>query len=314
MATLSHVALRELIARFSSPSLYFSEMINAATLVCGGPFEKFYLKTTSTKEKIVWQIVGDSVHYMTQAAKILCDRGGAGLDINMGCSSFQIVKTGAGIAWRKKPICEVATLIKSIKNVVKNNSDFRLSVKTRLGYEDYTLEELFAFCDMLYNEGVQMITLHPRTRRQKYSRPPHYDIVQKLCEHFAKKDIEIVLNGDISSIDSLNKALAICPDCSAVMIARAAVKKPWIFGELMGIDCKGIDIRQTGIDFINLVESNLPQEFLKTRLQRFFTYYCDNLSFAHYQKCRMLSCNKSNEFLTIWQEYFEKCPEDILLL
>ena len=58
MATISHPAFRILVERFGGCDEYFTEMINAGSLLNFGPFEKFYIDSTPCPEKIVWQLTG----------------------------------------------------------------------------------------------------------------------------------------------------------------------------------------------------------------------------------------------------------------
>ena len=67
MATISHPASRILIERFGGCDEYFTEMINAGSLLTGGPFEKFYIDPTPVPEKVVWQLTGKDWENMAKA-------------------------------------------------------------------------------------------------------------------------------------------------------------------------------------------------------------------------------------------------------
>ena len=97
------------------------------------------------------------------------------------------------------------------------------------------------------------------------------------------------------------------------MVGRAAVQKPWIFASLKNsADSAGItvDLLSAGLEFIDYVEKYQPPEFYRTRLQRFFTYYCANLSFAHYARTELLNAKSVEESRMKLTEYFEKVPAD----
>ena len=97
MATLSHEAFRRAVARFGGCDEYFTEMINASSLLNMGPWEKFYLMDGPEPEKIVWQLTGNKAEPLAQAAALVAGLEGRGVDLNMGCSAPQIANTGAGI-------------------------------------------------------------------------------------------------------------------------------------------------------------------------------------------------------------------------
>lgn len=97
MATISHPAFRILIEKFGGCDEYFTEMINAGSLLTNGPFEKYYINPAPNPQKIVWQLTGHESVSMIKAAELLVKLDGIGIDINMGCSAPDVYKHGAGI-------------------------------------------------------------------------------------------------------------------------------------------------------------------------------------------------------------------------
>ena len=321
MATISHPAFRTLIEKFGGCDEYFTEMINAGTLLTGGPFEKYYIDPAPVPSKIVWQLTGHDTENMKAAAERLAALPGLGIDINMGCSAPDIYRYGAGIAWMLKDRSETQAMVKAVRSVVPG--DKRLSVKLRLGDDNFTDADFFDFCDMLVGEGVELLTLHPRTKKEKLVRPPRYEYCQKLAERY-KDRIPVFLNGNIKDIASFQNAIARCPDVAGVMISRAAVQKPWIFRELVGgVALEGplnnalsINMEFLCLEYISLIEQYQPPEFYKTRLQRFFTYFSQNFKFAHYAQTQFVNAAaQGNEALrAAIKEFFQKCPEERELL
>lgn len=315
MTTLSHEAFRRSVEKFGGCSEYFTEMINASSLVNMGPFEKFYLLNGPCPEKIVWQLTGSDSKNFAKAADIITPLGGIGIDLNMGCSAPQIYKTGAGIAWMLKPLEETKELVRSVKGVLPQN--MRLSVKCRLGEEDrnsaagFNEDKFFKFTDMLVENGVELITLHPRTMKEKYRLTPKYEYVQKLCERYKGK-IKISLNGAISNSATLEHALSKAPDADSVMIARELAVRPWIFAELNG-EKFTVDREQLALDFIDDVEKYQPKEFHRTRVQRFFSYYCQQFKFGHYFATQMLNYKDLEESRNSVKDYFSKQQEEKII-
>lgn len=314
MATLSHEAFRICIEQFGGCNEYFTEMINAPSLTNMGPFEKYYLLNGPVPEKIVWQLTGNSVEHLAKATSIVAAKGGIGIDINMGCSAPQIYKTGAGIAWMLKPIEETRTAVHEVKEALSDFPNMRLSVKCRLGDDDFTDKGFFNFTDMLVEEGVELITLHARTKKEKFRGHPRYEYVERLKERYGD-EIKVYLNGDIKDWNTANNALVLAPRTDGLMIARTAAQKPWIFASLRKAmdgnkEKDTVDCQQLALDFIDNVETYQPPEFHKTRLQRFFAYYCDNFSFAHYFKTNMLNAHSIEESREQVADYFLKEPDD----
>ena len=325
MATLSHEALRRAIFRHGGCDEYYTEMINAASLVNGGKFEKYYILNGPEPEKIVWQLTGDDGGKLAEAAAIVKEKGGLGIDINMGCSAPEIYKHGAGIAWMMKPAEETREMLRAVKASVGN---LRFSAKIRLGDEDFTENSFFSFVDMLLEEGISRIVLHPRTRKEKYSRPARWVYIQKLIDHVEQiqksspnnehtQHISIVGNGCVSDIRSYQAMCKAAPGMNGIMIGRAAVQKPWIFAELSNIflsksekEVYPVDMyKEAELFTADLIEYQ-PEEFYETRSKRFFTFFLDNFMYAHYLRSKILNTSSREEQLSFLEEYFEKMPEE----
>lgn len=325
MDAITHQAFRNIVGRFGGCDEYFNEMINASSLLSYGAWEKFYLLDGPEPEKLVWQLTDKNGSKMAEAASILAQKNGIGIDLNMGCSAPQIAKTGAGIAWMTKSVEETADMVRKVKSAIENAAKDggkakRLSVKLRLGDESYTEEKLHAFCSMLISEGVQMITLHARTQKQKHSRPSNWHAVENLALRFP--EIPVILNGDVKDRASFEAAKNTAPHAQGIMIATAAVQKPWIFAQLSRLsdsenpaspqteESKTVNCEELALQFIDDVEKYQPKEFWKTRLQRFFAYYCMNFSFGHYFQTSMLNAKDNDDARARIHEYFEKCKND----
>ena len=358
MATLTHAAFRSIVEKFGGCDEYYSEMINAGTFITGGPFEKYYIISDPAPEKMVWQITGRKTEHIVRAAQMIAELPGIGIDINMGCSAPEIIKSGAGAAWLTRNRAETREMISSVYRALQHTTHSaapasggvlcaqkrkRLSVKLRLGDEHFTDDTLFALCDMLVEEGVGQLALHARTSREKYRTPPRWEYVEKLCARYKGQPVSVVLNGDVRDAASLNAALKAAPRADGIMIARAAVEKPWLFATLRaslqalhalqtadtgdavhaggqpappaecGQQSLTVDREQTALDFIDFLERYQPQAFWKTRLQRFFAYYCAQFLFAHYFTRRMLNAKNLDDAREQVCDYFVKQPNEKLL-
>ena len=311
MATISHPAFRILIEKFGFCDEYYTEMINAGSLLNFGPFEKFYIDPSPVPEKVVWQLTGTDKERMTEAARQLVALPGIGLDVNMGCSAPDIYKTGAGIGWMLCDIENTRQMVASVGKVVLDAGK-RFSVKLRLGDEDFTDEGFLSFCDMLVENGVQLLTLHPRTKKEKLARPPRYSYCQMIAERYKSAGVAVYLNGNVKDENAFKYAEASCPSCQGVMISRAAVQKPWIFRELSSSSDEKITVNmeELCLEYVDLIEKYQPVEFWKTRLQRFFTYFAMNFKFAHYAQTQFLNALNNDDLRQRIRDFFEKCPEE----
>ena len=293
MAELSHRALRELIESFGPAAEYFTEMISAGALVSGGPFEAWYADGAPSPERLVYQLVGADEGQLLRAVSLLDQRECLGIDINMGCSAPAIIRTGAGVRWMADAD-KAAALIRRLRPLTRR----RLSAKLRIGYND-DFEYLVRFCRRLEEEGLDLITLHPRTAKEKFKHRARWEYVSAL-----RKELHIPLagNGDIASAEEM---IARSEECDAVMVGRLAVRRPWVFAEARGIQAMPqIDIEETGLRFLELLSRYQPPEFHISRARRFFNYFSDNLTWGNYVKNLL---NRETTLAGIeraWREYF----------
>ena len=303
MAEISHRALREVIERFGGCDEYFTEMISAAALLGGGPFERWYIDGGPCPEKVVYQLVGNDIDQITRAAALLDRRESRGIDLNMGCCAPIIRKAGAGITWMAS-IDRAGELVKSVRKAVKS----RLSVKIRTGFTD-DFVYLTNFCQRLAAEGAELIILHPRTATEKLKRLARWDYVGALRQELP---IPVAGNGDIASAEGLI-ARAEGP-CDAVMVGRAAVRHPWIFAESQKVPgtfwapCSPPPIQETGMMFLELLARWQPPEFHISRARRFFSYFCDNLTWWNYLKNQLNREQTLSGMEQAWQRYFRENP------
>jgi tRNA-dihydrouridine synthase len=299
MAELSHRALRELIESFKPPGMieYFTEMISAGALLNNGPFEAWYTDNGPCPEKLVYQVVGGDADQIARAVCLLDKNECLGIDINMGCSAPAITRTGAGVRWMAD-FDRAAALICKVRPQTRR----RLSVKIRTGLSD-DFEYLVRFCRRLEEEGVDLITLHPRTAKEKFKRTARWNYVSAL-----RKELRIPLagNGDIGSVEEI---LTRSRECDAVMIGRLAIRKPWIFRTVSETEEFRIDNRyleEAGLRFLELLSRYQPPEFHISRARRFFHYFCGNLIWGNHVKNLLNRETKLSEIEKVWKNYFRE--------
>ena len=322
MAELSHRALRELIEGFGGCDEYFTEMISAPALLAGGPFESWYIDNGPCPERLVYQLVGSDSGQIARAAAQLDRLECRGIDLNMGCCAPLIRKTGGGITWMAS-VDRAGELVKAVRQAVKR----RLSVKIRTGLTD-DFDYLVAFCRRLEAEGVELITLHPRTAKEKLKRLARWDYVGALRRELR---IPVAGNGDVADAEGL--ASRATGPCDGVMVGRAAVRQPWIFAQANLIQedfsqrrrdaendapfaslapSSGAEkvpdtvIEETGVRFLGLLGRWQPREFHVSRARRFFGFFCDNLKWGTYLKNQLNRQESLSDMEGIWRDFFRE--------
>ena len=153
------------------------------------------------------------------------DRGAQIIDINMGCPAKKVCNKWAGSALMQ----DEALALEIIEAVVAACTPRRVPVtlKMRTGWAQ-SHKNALSIARAAESAGVQMVTVHGRTREQGYQGLAEYDTVAGVK---AALRIPVVANGDIDSPEKARDVLAYT-GADAVMVGRAAQGRPWIFREI----------------------------------------------------------------------------------
>lgn len=171
------------------------------------------------------QIAGTDADMMSEAAQYNIDRGAQIIDINMGCPAKKVCNKWAGSAlMRDEPLAlEIAEAV--VKAAAPHNVPVTLKMRTGWSADH---RNAVALALRFEQAGVQMLTVHGRTREQGYKGYAEYDTIAAVK---ATVRIPVVANGDITSPEKARDVLA-ATGADAVMVGRAAQGRPWIFREI----------------------------------------------------------------------------------
>ncbi len=209
--------------------LLYTEMIVSEAIDRG---DKNKLLCFNLEEKpVALQLGGSSPKLLSNASKIGEEFGYDEINLNLGCPSKKVQKNKFGACLIKEP-----NIVADCLNEMQAKTNLPVTVKTRIGYDnvdDY--ENLYNFIDLLRKTGVKTFIIHARkamlgkfTPKQNLNIPPlKYDMVYKLKKDF--KDLEIIINGGITSTDQAQNHLS---KIDGVMIGRSVYHSPYILAEI----------------------------------------------------------------------------------
>ena len=174
---------------------------------------------------IAVQIAGTEAQMMAEAAVYNVERGAQIIDINMGCPAKKVCNKWAGSALMQ----DEALAVSIAQAVVEACSPFNVPVtlKMRTGWCQQH-KNAVSLARQFESIGIQMLTVHGRTREQGYKGQAEYDTIAAVK---AAVKVPVVANGDITSPEKARDVLAYT-GADAIMIGRAAQGRPWIFREI----------------------------------------------------------------------------------
>ena len=174
---------------------------------------------------IAVQIAGTDAPMMAEAAVYNVERGAQIIDINMGCPAKKVCNKWAGSALMQNEALAVEIAQAVVQACTPYNVPVTLKMRTGWCQEHKNAVQLARQFEAV---GIQMLTVHGRTREQGYKGHAEYDTIAAVK---ASVGVPVVANGDITTPEKARDVLA-ATGADAIMIGRAAQGRPWIFREI----------------------------------------------------------------------------------
>jgi nifR3 family TIM-barrel protein len=233
LAGITDLPFRNLVSGFGA-GLVVSEMIASQEMVQANPSTRARAELGFDKANTAVQIAGRDTYWMAECAKMCADMGAKIIDINMGCPSKTVTHGQSGSALMKTPDFALS-LIEAVIEAV----DVPVTLKTRLGWDDDLLNAP-QIARSAQDAGIQMVTIHGRTRCQFYKGKSDWAAIRAVKDAVS---IPVIANGDIVDTSSAKQAFR-QSGADAVMVGRGAQGRPWILAQIahdiFGVDAPAI--------------------------------------------------------------------------
>lgn len=210
------------MCRSRGASIVYTEFISSEAIIRDADSAMHKMDFDEEERPFGVQIFGGREEAMEGAAKIAEANNPDVVDINFGCPVYKIVKKGAG-AGCLKDLDLMERMAGSVVDAVESKP---VTVKTRLGWDDGTIR-IQEVALMLQRLGVKALTVHARTRCQKYKGDARWEWLKKL-KNTPGLEIPIIGNGDVTTPQDA-KRMFDETGVDGVMVGRGAIGNPWFF-------------------------------------------------------------------------------------
>ncbi|RLU21635.1 hypothetical protein DMN91_006010 [Ooceraea biroi] len=224
LTTVGNLPFRRICKEYGA-DITCGEMALAPKILKGAPEEWALVKRHESEDIFGVQLCGNNPGVLTRCAQLLSREINVDyIDLNLGCPIDLIYRHGGGSGMLNR-LNVLETVVKSVSQVL----DIPLSVKTRTGvYMDKPIAH--NLMPRFRDWGVSMITVHGRSREQRYTKLADWEYIEKCA--VAAQPIPVFGNGDILSFDDYQRVKEIYGTVQGVTIGRGALIKPWIFTEI----------------------------------------------------------------------------------
>ena len=221
LCTFSNLPFRKIVKQYGC-DVTMSEMIMSQSLMEGKASEWALAKKDQSEDIFGIQICTGEKTKAYKSIKLLdkyCPDTSF-FELNCACPIDLVYNNGMGAR-----LCETPTRVQTLLSAMRSATNKPIAIKVRTGKMENTIaKNLVPF---LYDFGAAMVSIHGRTKNQRYSKDADWDYIEE-CVKVSK--IPVIGVGDIYRYADFEKAKE--KGVTSVAIARGALVKPWIFKEI----------------------------------------------------------------------------------
>ena len=311
MAGISNSAYRT-ICKSMGCSLIYAEMVSDKAIYYNNAKTIDMLYMTDYERPIAQQIFGSDEKSFVEAAKYIEKVMKPDIiDINMGCPVPKIaIRSQAGSALLKDP-----DKARKIVETVVDTVPIPVTAKIRSGWDESSINAV-EMAKLIEDAGASAITVHPRTRHQRYDVPADWSLIKEVKDSVS---IPVIGNGDVRSCYDAKRMLDET-GCDAVMIGRATLGNPWLIKQCIDYIDHNIEPERISVEekikmakrHADILEKTLPEKLAISRMRTQTAYYMKGMYRTVDIKPRLFKMNTKEEIFDLLDEYLSTHKDDFV--
>jgi tRNA-dihydrouridine synthase B len=297
MAGITNAPFR-LIARECGSGLTTTEEMDAAALLMNHPHADAIAASYPEEGPLAMQLLGKDADILVRAAERAQALGADIVDLNMGCPMPKITAKGKGAALMRD-VMGTALILRALRKALA----VPLTIKIRGGWDDEHLNAV-EVAQMAEGEGVDAITVHPRTRSQRFTGKAPWAIIREVVEAVR---IPVTGNGDVRSMGEARRMMAET-GCQSVMIGRGALGSPWIFDEAfesLPPAAKPDYQARVIARHCELIRGHFREKYALIQMKKHLAWYTEGLGHASRCRVEIFQSRTADEAWEVFQRYWE---------
>ena len=304
MAGICDSAFRR-IAKSMGCGLLSTEMVSDKALMYNNWKTQSMLYMTDAERPISQQIFGSGAESFKIAAAYIEENMKPDIiDINMGCPVTKVaVKAQAGSALLKDP-----DKIRDIVSAVVDTVDLPVTAKIRSGWNNKCINAV-EIAKIVEDCGASAITVHPRTREERYGIKANWSIIKEVKENVS---IPVIGNGDIFTCYDAKRMIDET-GCDAIMIGRGVLGNPWLIKQCIEYLDEGIEPERVTLEeriemikrHAELLSDIRPEKVAMHKMRTHAAYYLKGRYRSAEIKPRLFKMNTKEELFDLLDEYVD---------
>ena len=293
------------IAKSMGCGLIETEMVSDKAIMYENTRTREMLYMTDYERPISQQIFGAEVKSFKIAAKYIEENMKPDIiDINMGCPVPKVaLRSQAGSALLKNPP-KIGEIVEAVVDTVS----VPVTAKIRSGWDSHHINAV-EVAGIIEDAGASAITVHPRTREQRYGETADWSMIKKVKDAVS---IPVIGNGDIWSCYDAERMIDET-GCDAIMIGRGVLGNPWLIKQCIDYLDNGIEPEKIKLEdklemikrHAELLSEIRPEKVAMHKMRTHTAYYLKGQWRSSEIKPKIFKMNTKEELFDLLDEYVE---------